>query len=258
MTDWEQRPFQTWCRTLGPVALVSIVYTLPAGLVTTRNSNSEFLVYIWVMVVLFGMIGWLHWRVRLTTPTLWCLSLWGALHMAGGLVPVPEAWPIAGDIRVLYSWWIVPGRIKYDHLVHAYGFGVTTWVCWQGFRAAVRDHFALRPTFGVLVLCIAAGMGFGAMNEVVEFAVTLSVPETNVGGYINTGWDLVSNLSGCIIAAVLIRLGAGKRRNASRDGTHAPSETEDSEASNGRKQPLACSDRAWPLHALTAPRRSRA
>ena len=48
-------------------------------------------------------------------------------------------------------------------------------------------------------------MGFGALNEVVEFAATLSVPETNVGGYVNTGWDLVSNLVGCITAAILIR-----------------------------------------------------
>jgi len=29
--------------------------------------------------------------------------------------------------------------------------------------------------------------------------------ETNVGGYVNTGWDLVANLVGATIAAVLIR-----------------------------------------------------
>jgi hypothetical protein len=39
------------------------------------------------------------------------------------------------------------------------------------------------------------------------FAAVLLVPETNVGGYINTGWDLVANLAGCIFAAVLIRGG---------------------------------------------------
>ncbi len=58
----------------------------------------------------------------------------------------------------------------------------------------------------MLVLVAAAGMGFGAMNEVVEFIATLTMPETNVGGYINTGWDLVSNLTGCTLAALLIRL----------------------------------------------------
>jgi len=59
---------------------------------------------------------------------------------------------------------------------------------------------------GLLVLCAAAGMGFGALNEVIEFAATILVPETNVGGYMNTGWDLVSNLVGCVLAAVIIRL----------------------------------------------------
>jgi hypothetical protein len=47
-------------------------------------------------------------------------------------------------------------------------------------------------------------MGVGAANEVVEFLATRVLPETNVGGYENTGWDLVSNTVGCLIAAVLI------------------------------------------------------
>ena len=125
-------------RALIPVAIVTAAYTITAALVTSRTSNAEFMIYIGVMVILFGLIGWLHTRIGLTTPTLWCLSLWGFLHMAGGLVPVPESWPIAGDIRVLYSWWLIPSRLKYDQVVHAYGFGVTTWVCWQGLSAAFR------------------------------------------------------------------------------------------------------------------------
>jgi len=107
---------------------------------------------------------------------------------------VPEAWPINGDIRVLYSLWLIPQRLKCDQVVHAYGFGVTTWVCWQGLRAAIRHRGGdatptplgspRRGTFGLMVLAATAGMGFGALNEVVEFAATLLVPETNVGGYL--------------------------------------------------------------------------
>ncbi len=48
-------------------------------------------------------------------------------------------------------------------------------------------------------------MGLGAMNELVEFAATKLLPGTNVGGYDNTGWDLVANLVGCVIAAAAIR-----------------------------------------------------
>jgi hypothetical protein len=42
----------------------------------------------------------------------------------------------------------------------------------------------------------------------VEFAATLLVPETNVGGYLNTGWDLAANLFGTTVAATLIWLHA--------------------------------------------------
>ena len=185
---------------------VTLLYMIAAVVGAFQSGNKEFVIYIAVMVVLFGVVGYVHSKVRLMTATLWALTGWGAAHMAGGLVPVPEGWPINGDIRVLYSWWIIDGTLKYDHVVHAYGFGVTTWVCWQALGAAFRGRgAAISPSFGLLTLCVVAGMGFGAVNEVIEFTATLLVPETNVGGYVNTGWDLVSNLSGCVVAAVLIR-----------------------------------------------------
>jgi hypothetical protein len=52
--------------------------------------------------------------------------------MAGGLIAVPESWPINGEHRVLYSLWLIPDVLKYDHVVHAYGFGVTTLACSTG------------------------------------------------------------------------------------------------------------------------------
>jgi hypothetical protein len=141
------------------------------------------------------------------------LSIWGLLHMAGGLVPVPAGWPYEPPDAVLYSWWVIPMRLKYDQLIHVYGFGVTTWLCWQALRASVRgpDGRELRPTTGLLVLSAAGGMGFGALNEVIEFIATLTMPHTNVGGYVNTGWDLVSNMAGCVLAAAIIRWHAGRR-----------------------------------------------
>ena len=126
------------------------------------------------------------------------------MHMAGGLVTVPQSWPTQGS-DVLYSLWLVPDRLKYDHVVHAYGFGVATWVCWQGLCAAVPGSRGLQPTVGLLALAGTAGIGLGALNEVVEFVATLVIPNTNVGGYVNTGWDLVANLVGAMVAVVLIR-----------------------------------------------------
>jgi hypothetical protein len=62
-----------------------------------------------------------------------------------------------------------------------------------------------------MVLAATSGMGLGALNEVVEFAATLLVPETNVGGYLNTGWDLVANATGATAAVILIALRRARR-----------------------------------------------
>jgi len=196
------------------LAAFNAAYLFAATAVALSAGNREFVFYLVVMVLLIAAVLIVHQRVQLSRGVLWALSFWGLAHMAGGLVPVPENWPTGGDIRVLYSLWIIPDRLKYDHVVHAYGFGVTTWLCWEGLRRILAVHLRLptshiRPTPGMLILVATAGMGFGAMNEVVEFIATLTVPETNVGGYENTGWDLVSNLAGCLAAAVLIRSRAG-------------------------------------------------
>jgi hypothetical protein len=184
-------------------------YMLLAAIGAIATGNREFVLYIVVMFLLIAGLTVIHARVKLSLGLLWALSIWGLTHMAGGLVPVPDSWPIEGDIRVLYSWWIIPDILKYDHVVHAYGFGVATVLCWEGLRAAVskeNSEEAVRPTAGLLLFCAAASAGFGAANEVVEFIATQLLPKTNVGGYENTGWDLVSNLTGAIIAALAIHV----------------------------------------------------
>ncbi len=205
---------------MSPPAVTPPTRTLPRGLIAftaayllaavggaMASGNKEFVFYIVVMLVLIAAIGLVHRRVGLSHGLLWALTVWGFLHMAGGLVPVPAHWPYNPPNAVLYSLWLIPDLLKYDQIVHAYGFGVTTWLCWQALRSAARDLDGgpLRATGGVLTLCAAGGMGFGAFNEVIEFIATLTMPNTNVGGYINTGWDLVANLIGCGFAALWIR-----------------------------------------------------
>ena len=192
-------------RSLKAVGSFTVTYLLLAVAAAFVRGNREFLFYIVVMVIMIAGVMAVHRRVNLSQGALWALSIWGLLHMMGGLMPVPEGWAISGEVRVLYSLWLIPGYLKYDHVVHAYGFGTTTWVCWQGLRAAFRGvGKQVQPTFGLMVLAAAGGMGFGALNEVIEFMAVLLVPNTNVGGYVNTGWDLVANLIGTFVAAKLI------------------------------------------------------
>ncbi len=201
------------------VASFTAAYLLVATVGAFATGNSEFVFYIVVMVVLVAVVGLVHLSIGLPESALWALSIWGLAHMAGGLISVPAAWPTHGSNQVLYSLWLIPDRLKYDQIVHAYGFGVTTWICWLGLQSSLRNSgIEAVPTAGRLVLVWAAGQGFGALNEVIEFAATLLVPETNVGGYLNTGWDLVSNLVGATIAVVIIWFTYSRSRTDSTRG----------------------------------------
>lgn len=178
-----------------------------ASIITAMiQKNEEFVFYIVVMIVLITSLAVVHKRVNFSPGVLWALSIWGLLHMMGGLIHMPEAWTQDGSQPVLYSWWIIQDRLKYDQVVHAFGFGTTTILCWQILRSNIENRYGKspQPTFGLCLLCAASGMGFGALNEVVEFIATLTMPETNVGGYVNTGWDLVFNLLGCTVAAIIL------------------------------------------------------
>lgn len=185
------------------ILLFTAVYLLVAAPYAHASANHEFVFYIGVMLLLIAVVVFVHRRVGLHPVSLWCMSVWGLMHMAGGLVPISE------EVGVLYSYWLVPGLLKYDQLVHAYGFGVTTWLVWQGICAATGNT---RPTFGLLFIATCAGMGLGSVNEIIEFVAVLSMPETNVGDYTNTSWDIVANAVGAVVAAVWIRLASGAPR----------------------------------------------
>jgi hypothetical protein len=185
------------------VLLFTLSYLGVAWWVTTRRGNYEFVFYFFVMCLLLAAIFWIRGRLELPMAALWGLSLWGLAHMAGGLLILPPHWPVGGESHVLYNWWLIPGRLKYDQVVHALGFGLVTWLCWLGLRQAfLQQGLRIQPTLGLLTLCIAAGMGFGAANEVVEFIASQMIAGTNVGGYVNTGWDLVANSVGALLAAL--------------------------------------------------------
>ncbi len=191
-----------------PVAIVTALYLTVAAIASVGNDNWEFVAYIVVVLFAGAGVALLHKQVGLSRGLLWTLSLWGLMHMLGGLLPVPEGWPINGDKRVLYSTWLIPDYLKYDHIVHAFGFAIATWAVWQSLRSTLINK---TPTAAILFLCALAGMGLGALNEIVEFLAVLLIPDTNVGGYLNTGWDLVANAVGAFGAAIVIGIMTKKK-----------------------------------------------
>lgn len=196
-----------------PALAFTGLYVAALTAVALFRGSRELPLYLGLMAVVVPLAWLVHRKHPLTRPLMWAFSAWGLLHMAGGLLPEPQIGFQPGDDSLLYNWWLAPGRLRFDHVVHAFGFGTCTWLCWHLMsRSQHRDDGSpLRPTPGVLAICVAFGLGLGALNETVEFVTTRLRPGTNIGDFENTGWDLVSNLAGALIAAAVIRWRAGKR-----------------------------------------------
>lgn len=192
-----------------PIAVFTGLYLLAALSYGLASGNHEFVFYVLILIPIIVGVGVLHVRVHLTASVLWGLSVWGLIHMLGGSLDIPQAWAEPDTPAVLYNLRPAPYLPKFDQIVHFYGFFIATLAAWRPLLVASRGH--LRPTLGTLTAIVCVGMGLGAANEVIEFAAVLTLPETNVGGYMNTGWDLVANTLGCLAAALVIRFRAGSQ-----------------------------------------------
>lgn len=162
----------------------------------------EFLWYVAVLLFLFALIGATLHRSKFTNAILWGLSVWGLLHMAGGGVQVGDG--------VLYALKLIPivgtGEafvLKFDQLVHFYGFAVATVVAHHLLAPQLKPRATRSVVYAVV---FAAGLGLGALNEIVEFMAVLAFPETGVGGYYNTTLDLVFNGLGALTAVWYIHM----------------------------------------------------
>lgn len=180
----------------GLVAVVGGYYVVfvVVGLI---GGSSQTAFYAMLLPLLVVLVAVLDARRPFSPIVLWGLALWGALHMAGGLVPA------SGD-RVLYNVWLLP-FVRFDHLVHAIGFGFAG----LAFFEAVREPSRTRAAGPALVFF--GGVGVGAINEMVEFLISRVREDTNIGGFENTGWDLVANTVGAVVAAVWIRSRSSSR-----------------------------------------------
>lgn len=174
---------------------------------------TEFLFYLAAAPFLVAGVSWMHVKTVFPMGLLRALSLLGLVHVLGGLITVPDGWPVEGK-PYLYNFWILEDRLKYDQVVHAYGNGLATWLCWHIARhsiasAAGRKVFEIEASRPFMLICLFAGVGIGACNELGEFIATRLVEENNVGGYTNTGFDLVYNTLGSVIAVLLLRFKRG-------------------------------------------------
>lgn len=186
-----------------------ILYMLGCSALAARQGNTEFLMYSVVMLFFIVLVLLLHRAIRFSPTTLWLLAIWGGLHMCGGTIAIDPALTDAyrsppdeasrPTAAVLYSLRLHPDWPRYDQIVHAFGFFSATLACFQALRTLLRAPKSAPTAVAAALMSI----GLGAMNEVIEFIAVLSMPETNVGGYTNTAWDLVANTIGATIGAIV-------------------------------------------------------
>ncbi len=178
-----------WQRLLARRAILGFVVAYYIGFLVLGNAtdNRQTAFYAgFIAIAFFGLLYW-DFRRHFSDFILWGIALWGALHMAGGMIPIEEG-------RVLYNVQLL-SFLRFDQLVHAIGFGFAGLAFWESVTP--------RPGSGAL-LALMGGLGFGALNEMVEFLITRFVPDTNIGGFENTGWDLVANAIGAAFAALWV------------------------------------------------------
>lgn len=183
-----------------PILIFTLIYLVFFLFVFIKKTNYEFLMYVGIIIFLFGVILFTSKKIEYPNVILWGLSIWGLLHMlGGGLI-------INGD--VLYAKILIPiiGTpyyiFRYDQFVHIFGFAIATLLMFVLLKPLIK--FPIKKWASISILIIMVGLGLGALNEIIEFIVTVLIPETGVGGFINSSLDLVSDLIGAIIAMAYI------------------------------------------------------
>ena len=151
--------------------------------------------YLLVWSVTAGLVLLVHRRWPLPRPVLWALVAAGWVHLAGGLLPSPDA-----GAPILYETWLVDGVVKFDQLAHAAICAVVTVAVFEVLGRVLDPTQAGPAARGLLAALVC--WGFGAANELFEFLSALRFEDSYVGGLDNTGWDLAFNTIGSLTAAL--------------------------------------------------------
>ena len=179
--------------------IVTAVGVVGFGVYGFARHEPSTLGYLVSIVVLAGGLAAFR-RTPLPGWLAGALAMLAVGHLAGGLVIV------GGD--VLYNahppWHV----FQYDHIFHASASGIAAVVLWR-FLSNEIDSGA-----GAIIVSVLGGLGVGAINELIEFLATLAHHGTHVGGYRNTGWDLLSNTTGTSVAAAAMAFATNRRHRS--------------------------------------------
>jgi len=180
---------------------INLILIVSFGTSFLLRHNYEFVIYVGVIIFFMCVIGISIKRVDYTLGALVGLTVWSALHIAGGGITVGSG--RLYDVMLIrlsetYPVW------RYDQLVHIWGFAASTLVMYSLLTRPLKDTASNRIALSIVL--VMAGLGVGALNEILEFVVSAIVPESGVGGYMNTSLDLCADLVGAVLGLIYIRI----------------------------------------------------
>jgi hypothetical protein len=181
--------------------LINLALIAGFGSLFLARLNYEFIIYVGVIIFFLYLVWISIKKVHYTLGSLVGLTVWSVLHLAGGGISIGEG--RLYDVMLIrfsetYPVW------RYDQLVHIWGFGASTLVVFSLLSGTLRRPVENPVALGIVL--VMAGLGMGAFNEILEFVVSLSVPQSGVGGYMNTSLDLCADLIGAVLGLLYIRL----------------------------------------------------
>ena len=182
-----------------PVIIIHSVALIIYTIIFLSRKNYEFLWYICVIIFFMLLILFTNHKINYPNGLLWGLAVWSILHMSGGGI-------IINGTR-LYDLMLLPivgapyHIFKFDQFVHIVGF----WVATLAMYAVIKHRLKKENKWvAISIVVVMAGIGAGALNEIIEFFAAIIITDTGVGSYENTALDLVANLIGAVGAMIYI------------------------------------------------------
>jgi hypothetical protein len=151
----------------------------------------EFFVYALIIIFLV-LFAWK--TVRHIDVPVWLLAateIGILMHFAGGLA-------FFGEQRI-YDTFIL--GIRYDKYVHLFNAIIATFYV----QRIPCKHFQQRTWFGAFVTILMV-LGMGALVEIIEYMVMLTVKVNGVGSYDNNMQDLIANFTGVTLCVLVMSL----------------------------------------------------
>jgi uncharacterized membrane protein YjdF len=112
------------------------------------------------------------------------------IHFSGAFIQINEH--RLYDFRVFH--------IRYDKFVHFINAFIGTIIAFYFFK---KNNCELKKF--ILMMSVFSVLGVGAIIEIAEYIVTLTVEHNGVGSYNNNMLDLIANLFGSLFAIAFVK-----------------------------------------------------